>query len=312
MSLALAALYGAGGVLTLISLLLPHPDSVHELGGLVCGSLAILSALFVFAFGDRLPLWTYGVFVASGSVLISIGIHFGGYAPGTPSYALFYLWIGLFSFNFFTLRAALSQMVLSSVCHLVVLVVDGSGTFFLTDWVVTWGVLFVTGLTVGWLSGQVRTLADTDSLTGLRNRRAWDHELERELAHAKRSGDPLSVILIDIDGLKAINDRQGHQAGDRMLKEAAAAFSGAVRSGDLVARLGGDEFGVLLRACSADGARVSIERLQGATATPFCAGSAQWDGEETSDAFLHRADAVLYERKLARVASATSPVDSRR
>ncbi len=311
MSLALSALYGAGGLLTLVSLVLPHPDSVNELGGFVCGWIAILSAIFVFSFGDRLPMWTYEAFVATGSVLISIGIHFGGYAPGTPSYALFYLWIGLFSFNFFTFRHALIQMTFSSLCHLVVLVVDGSGTFFVTDWVVTWGVLFVTGLTVGWLSGQVRLLADTDSLTGLRNRRAWDNELVRELAHAERSGDSLSVILIDIDGLKVINDRDGHQSGDRMLKEAAAAFSGAVRSGDLVARLGGDEFGVLLRACSAEGARASIERLQKATSTPFCAGSAQWDGEESSDAFLHRADAALYEQKVARVTSASSLVNKR-
>jgi diguanylate cyclase (GGDEF)-like protein len=308
MSLALFALYVTGGVLTLVSLALPHPDSVNEVGGLVCGSLAILSGVFIFARGDRLPMWTYGAFVAGGSGLISIGIHFGGYAPGTPSYALFYLWIGLFSFNFFTFRHALTQMTFSSLCHLVVLTIDGSGTFFLTDWVVTWGVLFVTGLTVGWLSGQVRTLADTDSLTGLRNRRAWDHELERELANAQRSGNPLSVIIIDIDGLKAVNDREGHQSGDRMLKEAAAAFSGAVRSGDLVVRLGGDEFGVLLRSCSADGARASIERMQKATSTPFCAGSAQWDGEESSDEFLHRADAALYERKVARVGGATSPL----
>ena len=311
LSLALSALYLAGGVLTLVSLLLPHPGSVNELAGFVCGSIAIVSSAFVFAFGDRLPMWVYGAFVATGSVLISIGIHFAGYAPGTPSYALFYLWIGLFSFNFFTLRSALAQMVFSSLCHLVVLVVDGSGTFFLTDWVVTWGVLFVTGLVVGWLSGQVRTLADTDSLTGLRNRRAWDNELVRELAHAQRSGDPLSVILIDIDGLKAINDRDGHQGGDRVLKEAAAAFSSAVRSGDLVARLGGDEFGVLLRACSLDGAEAGIERLHDATSVPFCAGRAQWDGEETSDAFLHRADAALYERKVARVAETSTSFGGR-
>ena len=303
MSLALGALYAAGGILTFISLVLPHPDSVNEMGGVVSGSIAVLSAIFVLILGDRLPPWTYRLFVASGSILISIGIHFGGYAPGTPPYALFYLWIGLFSFNFFTFREALAQMFLSAFCHLIVLVIDGSGTFFITDWIVTWGVLFVTGLTVGWLSGQVRTLADTDALTGLRNRRVWDAELEREIAHAKRSGDPLSVIIIDIDGLKTVNDRDGHQGGDRLLKEAAAAFSGAVRSGDLVARLGGDEFGILLRACSEEGANASIERLKNGTSTPFCAGSAQWDGEEASADLLHRADAALYEQKVARKGS---------
>lgn len=306
MSVALAALYAAGGVLTILSLVLPHPSSVNEIGALSASCIAIVAAALLLTTGDRFQPWAFEGLVAAGSILISIGIHFGGYAMGTPSYALFYLWIGVYSFNFFSFRSALVQMALSSWCHLIVLLIDGRSSFLVTDWVVTWGVLFVTGIVVGWLSGQVRTLADTDGLTGLRNRRAWDAELVRELANAERSGEPLSVMIIDIDGLKAVNDREGHQGGDRLLKEAAAAFSSAVRSGDLVARIGGDEFGVLLRACTIEGAQTSLDRLLNATDVAFCAGCAQWDGSESVESFLHRADSALYERKMDRPAVSTT------
>jgi len=91
-------------------------------------------------------------------------------------------------------------------------------------------------------------LASRDELTGLANRRSLGDGLERELARARRAGDPLSVLLFDIDGLKQINDTHGHAAGDEALREAALRAQETVRDGDLVARLGGDEFIVLLPA----------------------------------------------------------------
>jgi GAF domain-containing protein len=82
------------------------------------------------------------------------------------------------------------------------------------------------------LSEQVRVLARlarTEPLTGLANRRGWDEQLARELARARRSGEPLSVALLDVDDFKAFNDAHGHQAGDRLLLEAAAAWDGQLR-----------------------------------------------------------------------------------
>ena len=297
MALALAALFGAGGFLTALSVVLPHPGSVNETGALVNAVIALVTSLVLVRWGARFPVVAFQVLVLVGSVLIALGIHFGGYAVGTPSYALFYLWVAVYSFSFFSILHSLAQAAFSATAHLAVLLVDDSAGLLINDWVLTWGILLVTGLVVGWLSGQVRTLAETDTLTGLRNRRAWEGELSRELANASRTGRPTSVVVIDIDGLKSVNDREGHQAGDRLLKEAAAAWSGAIRSGDLIARLGGDEFAILLTSCTLAGAEVSVERLRSTCPVAFSAGCALWDGSETPDELMHRADVALYEQK---------------
>ena len=91
-----------------------------------------------------------------------------------------------------------------------------------------------------------RRLARVDSLTGLANRRAFDEALTVEIARAERDGEPMSVALVDLDGLKRVNDRFGHLAGDRVLAEVARALERSVRTGDRCFRWGGDEFAVVL------------------------------------------------------------------
>jgi diguanylate cyclase len=92
---------------------------------------------------------------------------------------------------------------------------------------------------------QARQDADTDALTGLLNRRGWDRFIEHEEARFRRFGDPASVVMIDLDRLKEINDRLGHDAGDEHLRRAAAVMRRTTRESDVVARLGGDEFGII-------------------------------------------------------------------
>ncbi len=251
-----------------------------------------------------MPLQGFHVLIAIGSVLISLGIHFAGYLPGTPSYAFFYLWVIVYSFSFFPVTWAMGQSGVAAAGHLLILSLDDQASFLIADWSLTWGVLLVTGFVVGWLSGQVEELAVTDTLTGVRNRRAWEDELTRELAKASRTQEAVSVVLLDVDGLKQVNDTGGHQAGDRLLKEAAAAWSAALRAGDFMARLGGDEFGILLTSCTESGAKQTIERLRAATSLPFSAGSAEWKREETSKELMHRADLALYRNKRAVAQSA--------
>jgi diguanylate cyclase (GGDEF)-like protein len=158
---------------------------------------------------------------------------------------------------------------------------------------------------------QVRELARTDELTGLPNRRAWNDELPRALEHARRDGTPVTVALLDLDHFKRFNDSYGHPAGDRLLKEATAAWHGALRQVDTVARWGGEEFVVLLPGAGVDEAREVIRRALALTplGQTCSAGLAQWDGAETSDAVLQRADAALYTAKEAgrdRIAAAPS------
>lgn len=105
------------------------------------------------------------------------------------------------------------------------------------------------------LFSRLERTARTDDLTGLPNRRDWDEHLNRELVRARRHGAPLSVAMIDLNHFKDYNDRLGHQAGDRLLKEAAASRQARLRESDLIARYGGEEFAVALPECEKRGGR---------------------------------------------------------
>jgi diguanylate cyclase (GGDEF)-like protein/PAS domain S-box-containing protein len=149
------------------------------------------------------------------------------------------------------------------------------------------------------LLDRLERMAHTDDLTGLINRRAWDLELEREVGRARRNDDPLAVAMLDLDRFKAYNDRHGHQAGDRVLREAASAWRAVLRDTDLLARYGGEEFAVALPGCDLERAGHLVNRLREVTpAGPSCsAGLAAWDGVESADELLGRADDALYEAK---------------
>ncbi len=151
-------------------------------------------------------------------------------------------------------------------------------------------------------------LARHDPLTDLPNRRVVEEALQRLLARAAR-GFPSAVLLLDLDGFKAVNDRYGHATGDSVLRKLAGVFRDAVRPDDLVGRIGGDEFVVLLEGVDGDEARAAAERLRsrvalagGAEAGPqagldACVGIALVDGDLGTEAVLARADRALYEAK---------------
>lgn len=114
---------------------------------------------------------------------------------------------------------------------------------------------------------ELEHLANHDPLTGLANRHRLQQELPRAIARAAHSGRSMSLVYLDLDGFKSVNDRAGHEAGDHTLREVARLLQQGVRQGDLVARVGGDEFVVLLPGCGAEDAdRVAQglrARLQG-------------------------------------------------
>ena len=112
---------------------------------------------------------------------------------------------------------------------------------------------------------EVEILARSDPLTGLPNRRALDEQLPREMARARRSGGSLCVAVIDIDQFKVFNDRQGHIAGDGMLRECAVAWDSKLRGEDSVIRYGGERFLVVLPDCSLEDGAEIVERLRKAT-----------------------------------------------
>ena len=158
------------------------------------------------------------------------------------------------------------------------------------------------------LNAQLALLVNVDMLTGLPNRRSVDHELDQSLAVAKRYEHPLSVLMIDIDAFKEINDRFGHAAGDAALRHVAAHIRSTLRDVDVPGRWAGDEFLVVLPHVDAEGAQVVAGRLNEAVANAplsidgesteitLSIGVAQWQGEPAKD-LIHRADEALYVAK---------------
>lgn len=176
-------------------------------------------------------------------------------------------------------------------------------------------VLNAVGMLVAWREEAERalqTLARTDPLTGLLNRRALEQAAGALIAQARRHGDPLCLLLIDLDGFKAINDRHGHAAGDQALVLTANALQGTLRPGDLAGRWGGEEFCVLLARSGAEAGTAFDKRLRVALATrasaglrfplDFSTGLAVLEDEDDITAddlelMLHRADTALYRAK---------------
>ncbi len=153
----------------------------------------------------------------------------------------------------------------------------------------------------GELLARAEEAARTDALTGLGNRRVWDRALPRELARAARHGTPLTVAMLDLDHFKAFNDARGHPAGDALLREAARRWAHELRATDLLTRYGGEEFALLLPTTDFAEAVEAVDRLRAVTpeGQTCSAGVASWDGEETPEALVARADRALYHAKAA-------------
>ncbi len=140
------------------------------------------------------------------------------------------------------------------------------------------------------LRARLDDLALTDGLTGLVTKRQFDEELPRELARARRSETPVCVAAIDLDHLGAFNMLRGEREGDRLIKEAAAVWTAALREVDLIARLEGEEFGILLPGCSLGEAVDVVDRLRSLTprAQTASAGVARWDPTEPAEVLMLR------------------------
>jgi diguanylate cyclase (GGDEF)-like protein len=145
--------------------------------------------------------------------------------------------------------------------------------------------------------------AETDALTGLPNRRAWQRLIEQARTRYERLADPTVIAMLDLDRLKVINDSQGHAAGDAYLRTAATAMQRALRETDVVARLGGDEFGFLLAKCTTDDAPMVVARIYAELEATGVEGSIGWDAVTAADGFaaaVENADAAMYAAKLQR------------
>ena len=206
------------------------------------------------------------------------------------------------------------------------------GVPYAEQWILFWNTasrLIMFSL-VAWLITEVRMhlrreeqLARTDALTGLPNRALFVEELSRSMRDARRAGQQLALLFVDLDHFKIINDTLGHDAGDLLLKQLSTTLRDCLRQSDLVARLGGDEFAVLLPQIDADDRQEIVARLEGVFAHPFkvcgvevavrgSVGSVQFPDAEDHDldGLLRIADADMYARKHAALESGSRAAPS--
>lgn len=157
------------------------------------------------------------------------------------------------------------------------------------------------------LAKQLAKQATLDPLTGLVNHKHFHKELDRQLTLARRYGEQGTLLFIDLDGFKTVNDRLGHQAGDALLKRVAESIRQCLRATDIVARLGGDEFAVFLPRTDAHHGAVAAESIRGAINVLTIQGSLQVsasiglvafpDHGDSVDGLLVAADRAMYRAK---------------
>jgi len=148
------------------------------------------------------------------------------------------------------------------------------------------------------LSNHLEQDARTDALTGIGNRRAFDESFDAAVASAHRQHYGLSLVIVDIDGMKYINDSQGHLAGDDALVKVAQAIETSIRKGDAVFRIGGDEFAIIMPYCAAGHPATTMERIQSPGAPSFSWGVSSFPQDGLSArSLMSSADAAMYRRK---------------
>jgi diguanylate cyclase (GGDEF)-like protein len=155
------------------------------------------------------------------------------------------------------------------------------------------------------LNQQLEVLTTTDPLTGLNNRRAFEYRMAQELAIVKRRSIPLTLVIVDVDRFKLINDTYGHTAGDKVLQTIAALLTKSARNVDVVARIGGEEFAVILPNTDETSALTVAERMRVAvvnevwlnTPLTISLGTATLLNHENASSLFVRADKAMYSAK---------------
>lgn len=289
------AFYVMGGVLGLvITAIAPGSEGNRPLVG-TAAAIALLLGLTLLAWGPRLPHGIHHVYVAIATVLVTIAVHSFPNTVGAISLAAFYVFVACDAALFFRWSQAAAHIAFAVVLCLWVL-----PTRDLPWWsgLIPAGVTFGVGVVVGILT-RMASEADIDVLTGLHNRRGFDRRLNSAIELATRTGQGLSLVLVDLDRFQKINDHLGHRAGDAVLQRVADTWSGLLQPEQILARYGGDAFALLLPNTTEQAAILLTEQLRAAVTTGCSAGVTSWQPGESGSLLVSRADVGLYRAKQA-------------
>ena len=288
----------ASAAISLLAALRPlSPASPVRLDAAVA-AYALIVAIGLWWAGARTRGIMLHLVLGSAIVIISGTIAVSATQYGAVSTAFAFVWMALYASYFFSSRAAAGYLAAIAGGSSVALALNPL-PFRPTVWILVLGTVLGSSVVLTVLLGRLRRLADTDQLTGVLNRRGLRIAAEPMLAVASRAGRPVTLVGIDLDDFKQVNDSGGHSAGDVLLRELTAAWRSRLRRGDLLGRNGGDEFVLLLPGSEGD-ARVLVNRLRDAHPARWSAGIVEAGKGEVLDDLLRNADRAMYDVKSRR------------
>jgi diguanylate cyclase (GGDEF)-like protein/putative nucleotidyltransferase with HDIG domain len=255
-----------------LATLLPHPDYYNVPGLLSVQISALAYGIVVLMLGDRIWFNVLKVGNLLAAVLTTMAVYFSG--DSSSGYAIFYLWIGFYVFYYPVSRwEAAGYIVFAALCYAVAIAITptpppGAAHTNVAFFSIVAGTLATAGLLLTYLRQRVERLmgrlveaSRTDPLTALPNRMGLQQALEKEVERARSDERPVSLLLIDIDHFKSLNERLGISGGDKILQELAILIKDSTRLIDTVARSGGQEFAVLLPQIDGNGAFLLAEKI---------------------------------------------------
>ena len=255
-----------------LATLLPHPHYYNVPGLLMVQISALAYGIVVLMLGDRIWFGTLKVGNLLAAVLTTLAVYFSH--DSSSGFAIFYLWIGFYIFYYPVSRwEAAGYLAFAALSYAVAIVITpapppGAGHTDVAFFSIVAGTLATAGLLLTYLRQRVERLMSrlveasrTDPLTALPNRMGLQQALEKEVERARFDERPVSLLLIDIDHFKSLNERLGISGADKILQELAVMLKDSTRLIDTVARSGGQEFGVLLPQIDGNGAFLLAEKI---------------------------------------------------
>ena len=292
----LAALYVVAGLLGYLVLLFPLSDTVPVTETIVVSSIGMLAGLALLV--SRRPVTDRLIIVYStgGILMLSFLMSHSTTQLGTAVTAMPYIWFSVYLGAYLEPRAARIQVALLCSFFGIALVVS-EVPVPVGFWVISSATIIVTTEALLATNRALRLQARVDPLTGLLNRRGLEEAAMPVVAIGTRIGKPTALAIVDLDDFKAVNDSEGHSAGDRILVDLSAAWMGEQRSADLLSRLGGDEFVIVMPATDLEQAGRLIDRYRSAHPVAWSHGTVEIAEGESLAAAIDRADRVLYGAK---------------
>lgn len=298
---ASAVFYFLGGVISVLALTVFYDETNPlNIASLLVAIVAFsVSATFIIL-GERTRLQPALLLMCVSGTLVLILVALSRFElRAVGSGLLFYtFFIYLAWFGRMWLTRIIGYSWLAGYCIVMTIKFGPDILQFLSTLILTAVIL---GELVGAFKHRLETTSVTDPLCGIWNKRGFDQVVERTIRIARRTGEPITVLFLDLDDFKLVNDAHGHREGDRVLRSFTAQLEANTRPQDTLARVGGDEFLLLLPDTTEAEAETLVERLRtSVTATPWSCGWAEYVPGESMDAVVARADERMLESKRRR------------